>query len=282
MTSQRTILITGATGKQGGAVCRALIGSDFRLRALTRKPDGESAKALVKAGVELVTGDLDDAVSLRTALDGAWGAFAVQNTWEAGVEREEEQGHRFARVAREAGVQHFVYSSVGSAERGTGIPHFDNKYRVEGTVRSLGFPSHVILRPVFFMENLTSPWFLQGDKLAAALQPETRLQMVAVRDIGRIGARAFIDASRLRGREIEIAGDTATMPQVAAALTEARRTKIPFQQVPIEAIRAQSADFAAMLEWFDRVGYGADIPALDREFGQMTRLWEWLRTESAA
>ncbi|MBI5488602.1 MAG: NmrA/HSCARG family protein [Deltaproteobacteria bacterium] len=279
MANQRTILITGATGKQGGAVCRALIGSDFRLRALTRKPDGEPAKALAKAGVELVAGDLNDAVSIRTALDGAWGTFAVQNTWEAGVEREEEQGHRFARVAREAGVQHFVYSSVGSAERGTGIPHFDNKYRVEGTVRSLGFPSHVILRPVFFMENLTSPWFLRDGKLLAALAPETRLQMVAVSDIGRVGARAFVDAARMRGREIEIAGDTATMPQVAAALTEARHTKVPFERIPIEAVRAQSGDMATMLEWFDHVGYGADIPALDREFGPMTRLWDWLRTQ---
>ena len=82
--------------------------------------------------------------------------FAVQNTWEAGVAGEEEQGKRIATARAEAGVQHFVYTSVGSAHRKTGIPHFDNKSRVEDTVRGLKFPSHVILRPVFFMENLTS------------------------------------------------------------------------------------------------------------------------------
>ena len=98
--------------------------------------------------------------------------FAVQNTWEAGVAGEEEQGKRIATLAREAGVQHFVYTSVGSADRKTGIPHFDNKYRVEDTIRGLGFPSHVILRPVFFMENLISPWFLNGDNLHAAMRSD--------------------------------------------------------------------------------------------------------------
>ena len=97
-----------------------------------------------------------------------WGVFAVQNTWEAGVEKEEEQGKRLAKIARDKGVQHFVYSSVGSAHKKTGIPHFENKFRVEQTVKQLGFPSHVILRPVFFMENLPTPWFLNGDKLIDA------------------------------------------------------------------------------------------------------------------
>ena len=157
MTTERTILITGVTGKQGGAVAHALKGSGFKLRGLTRKPDSDQAKALAREGVEIVAGDLDDESSLRKALAGVWGVFAVQNTWEAGVEKEEEQGKRQARLAREAGVQHYVYSSVGSAHKKTGIPHFDNKWRIEETVRGLQFPSHVVLRPVFFMENLLSP-----------------------------------------------------------------------------------------------------------------------------
>ena len=169
MANERTILITGATGRQGGAVARALAGKGFKMRALTRKPESDAAKALAKTGAEVVHGDLDDAASLEKALRGVWGVFSVQNTWEAGVEKEEEQGKRLAKLAREAGVQHFVYSSVGSAHRKTGIPHFENKWRVEETVRGLGFPSYVILRPVFFMENLTSPWFLNGDKIYAAL-----------------------------------------------------------------------------------------------------------------
>jgi uncharacterized protein YbjT (DUF2867 family) len=154
MTSNRTILITGVTGKQGGAVARALEGAGFNLRGLTRKPDSEPAAALAHQGVEIIKGDLDDEASLRSALAGAWGVFGVQNAGEAGVEREEAQGKRLATLAREAGVEHYVYTSVGSAHKGTGVPHFDNKWRIEETVRGLRFPSHVILRPVFFMENL--------------------------------------------------------------------------------------------------------------------------------
>jgi uncharacterized protein YbjT (DUF2867 family) len=158
MTSDRTILITGVTGHQGGAVARALQGSGFSLRGLTRKPDSERAAALARHGVDVVKGDLDDGATLRRALAGVWGVFGVQNTWEAGVEREEAQGKRLATLAREAGVAHYVYTSVGSAHTRTGIPHFDNKWRIEETVRGLRFPSHVILRPVFFMENLLAPY----------------------------------------------------------------------------------------------------------------------------
>src|SRR5260370_5016056 len=174
----RTILITGVTGNQGGAVAQTLQGSGFRLRGLTRKPESERAAALARHGVDVVKGDLDDEATLRRALAGAWGVFGVQNTLEAGVEREEEQGKRLATLARKAGVEHYVYTSVGSAQKQTGIPHFDNKWRIEETVRGLRFPSHVILRPVFFMENLLAPFSLQGSTLAWALPPATQLQMI--------------------------------------------------------------------------------------------------------
>jgi uncharacterized protein YbjT (DUF2867 family) len=277
-TAARTILITGATGQQGGAIARHLAGTGFRLKGLTRDPGSDAAKALAARGVEPVAGDLDDAASLAAAVAGAWGVFAVQNTWTAGVEGEEAQGKRLAQVAREQGVQHYVYSSVGSADRQTGIPHFDNKYRVEATVRALAFPSHVIIRPVFFMSNLPSPWFLQGDTLMTAMKPDTRLQMIAVDDIGRIGAHAFTHAGEMAGEELDIAGDAATMTEVAAVLSTALGRTITFQPIPIDAVRQNSADFAAMLEWFESTGYHADIPALERRFGPLTKLADWART----
>src|ERR1700753_3366026 len=171
------MLITGVTGNQGGAVARALQGGGFHLRGLTRKPDSVRAAALARQGVDIVKGDLDDEAALRRALVGAWGVFGVQNTGEAGVEREEAQGKRLATLARQAGVEHYVYTSVGSAHKRTGIPHFDNKYRIEETVRDLRFPSHVILRPVFFMEHLLAPFSLQGATLALALGESTQVKM---------------------------------------------------------------------------------------------------------
>jgi uncharacterized protein YbjT (DUF2867 family) len=281
MSANNTILVTGATGKQGGALIRELAGKSFHLCAMTRHPEGAAAQKLRESGVEVVAGDLDDEASLKRAVAGAWGVFAVQNTWEAGVEREEEQGKRLARVAKDAGVQHYVYASVGSADRHTGIPHFDNKARVEDTVRALKFPSYAICRPVFFMENLTSPWFLNGDTIYSALDPATVLQMIAVADIGKYAARLFIDADRLHGREIDIAGDARTLPETAAVLGRAFGRSINYVQIPLEEVRKNSEDFAIMLDWFNRVGYDADIEGTAREFGiTPTRLDQWASMQS--
>jgi uncharacterized protein YbjT (DUF2867 family) len=279
----KTILITGLTGHQGGAVAQALQGKGFHLRGLTRKPDSERAAALTRSGVDVdvVKGDLDDEATLRRALAGAWGVFGVQNAQEAGVEREEAQGKRLATLAREAGVEHYVYTSVGSADKRTAVPHFDSKWRIEETVRGLRFPSHVILRPVFFMENLLAPYSLQGSTLTVALGPGTKLQMIAVGDIGWFGARAFTDAAALSGREIDLAGDVRTMPEAAEILTEALGRPIAFAQTPIEQVRQYSKDTALMLEWFERVGYSADIAGLEREFGRaLTKLPDWARGQT--
>jgi uncharacterized protein YbjT (DUF2867 family) len=277
MANERTVLITGATGKQGGATARALAGKGFKLRAMTRNPDSAAAKAVAsEAAAEIVQGDLNDAGSLRNALKGVWGVFAVQNTWEAGVQGEEDQGKRLANLAREAGVQQYVYSSVGSAHRKTGIPHFDNKYRIEDTIRAAGFPSYVIFRPVFFMENLTSPWFLNGDVIYAAMRPDLKLQMIAVDDIGKYVSRGFTNADKLNRREIDLAADELTMPDAAMALSRGLGRNISFVEIPISEVRKNSEDFAAMLEWFDRVGYDVDIPSLEREFGTKgTKLVDW-------
>jgi uncharacterized protein YbjT (DUF2867 family) len=278
--SQRgVVLVSGATGQQGGAIARELLDAGWRVRAMTRRAEADVARALAQRGAEVVRGDLNDEGSLRRALEGAWGAVGVQNTWEAGVEGEEEQGKRFAGVAKDAGVQHLLYQSVGSAHRNTGIPHFDNKWRVEQTIRELGLPSWTVLRPVFFMENLTSPWFkpyIDQGTLAIGMKPETKLQMIAVRDIGKYGLRAFEQHERLNGRAIDIAGDELTGPEAAAILSEVAGRPITFYQVPIEQVRAGSMDFALMLEWFDAVGYDVDVERTGKEFGvRPTRFREW-------
>lgn len=274
------IVVTGATGKQGGAVARELLGAGHRVRAMTRHPEGVAARALAVAGAEVVQGDFDDAASLRRVLEGAWGTFAVQNTWEAGVVKEEEQGIRYAEVAREMGVQHYVYTSVESAHLDTGIPHFDNKWRVEQRVRELRFPSWVILRPAFFMDNFLLPNFKDGikqGKLAVALEPTTPLQMIAVEDIGRFGRLAFDQWERLNGRGLNLAGDELTMPEAAAIFTRALGRKVEFVQVPIQEIRSFSEEYAVMLEWFDDTGYSADIEGTTGEFAiPPTRLADWV------
>ena len=269
-TETKVILVTGATGQQGGATARELLAAGHAVRAMTRRPDGDAANALRALGAEVVRGDLDDPSSVASALKGAWGVFAVQNTWEAGVEQEEVQGKRIAELASAAGIQHFVYASVQSADRKTGIPHFDNKGRVEEAVAGAGFPSYVILQPVFFMENFATPWFkpaIDQGMVAVGIDAGTTLQMVAVRDIGKYGRIAFEKSKELNGRRIGIAGDELTMPQVAEIISRAAGRKVTHFQVPQDEVRKFSEDFAIMLEWFDRVGYSVDITATAKEFG---------------
>lgn len=261
------ILVTGATGRQGGATARHLLDGGFRVRAMTRKPDGRRARNLKKLGAEVVYGDFDDAASLENALRGVWGAHSVQNSWEAGVERETEQGTRFAELARKAGVGHFVYSSVASAHRNTGIPHFESKWKVEEAVRGLDFPSYTIIRPVFFMENFLAEWFLPGilkGKLRMGMKPDTPLQMIAVDDIGRFARFAFEDHEKMNGVALDIAGDENTMVESAVILSGAIGHTIEFEELSKEEVRKWSVDFAIMLEWFDAVGYNADIPKLKK------------------
>ena len=155
MTDRRergAVLVTGATGRQGGAATEHLLRAGFPVRALVRDPQKRRARDLAEKGAELVRGDLDDPASLESALGGVYGVFSVQNFFQAGYEGEIRQGALLADVAKAAGVSHFVYSTVGSAHRETGISHFESKRRVEEHVRALGIP-YTILRPVFFMHN---------------------------------------------------------------------------------------------------------------------------------
>jgi len=282
MNKENLILITGATGKQGGSVAKELLSRGFKVRAMTRKPESDEAKELAKLGAEVVYGDLDNSESIEKALDGCWGTFAVQNTWEAGVEKEEEQGKRFAEAAKKKNIQFYFYSSVGSAHRGTGIPHFDNKWRVEEKIRSLKFPFYTIMRPVFFMENIASPWFkpaIDNGQLAAGMEPGTKLQMIAVNDIGKYGLWIFENHDKLNGRAIDIAGDELTMPEAAELISKAKGEKVTFSQVPIEEIKKFSEDYALMLEWFDKVGYDADIDKHSKESGiKPTKFADWAKT----
>src|SRR5215208_4491083 len=212
---KRGILVSGATGQQGGATALNLLERGFAVRALTRDPEKAAARELAEFGAEVVSGDLEDRASIERVLDGVYGVFSVQHFMEAGVEGEVRQGVLLADAARAAGVEHLVYSSVGSAHRETGIPHFESKWEVEEHVRSSGVP-YTVLRPVFFMQNwefMREP--ILGGMLPQPLDPDKPFQMVDANDIGVFAAMAFENPDRWIGREVDLAGDEKTMPEIA-------------------------------------------------------------------
>ncbi len=273
------ILVTGATGKQGGTTARELLRRRWRVRALVRNPQKPAAQALARSGAEIVQGNLDDRASVERALRGAAGVYSVQNFWETGAEREIGQGKTLADAAMAAGVEHFVYSSVGGADRRSGLSHFESKWQIEEHIRSLGLP-HTIFRPVFFMDNYESPAFrtgiLQG-QLAMGLTPTRTLQMIAVADIGIFAAMAFERPQEFLGKALEIAGDELTIPRAAEILSGVVGKPVRFIEQPIEQVRAFSKEYAEMYEWFVAHGYKADIPALRKLHPKLQTFEQWAK-----
>jgi len=283
MTIQtKPILVTGATGQQGGAVARALLGKGQTVRVMTRHP--EKATSLAQAGAEIVQGNLTDQADLQMALRGVYGVFAMSTPFEAGMEAEVRQGIMLADAAKQAGIAHYVYTSVGSASRDTGIPHFDSKWRVEQHIRQIGLPA-TILRPVWFMENFTT--FAKPSAegvLMLPMKPATKLAMVALKDIGEFGAAAFLRPKDFLGQAIDLAGDDLTMPETAVLLTKAMGRPIRFQEFPMDqAEAAMGHDLATMFRWFNEVGYAIDIPWLKQQFGiPLTTFADWIKTMDRA
>jgi uncharacterized protein YbjT (DUF2867 family) len=271
MSTKRSVLVTGATGQQGGAVARALLSRGHRVRALTRKPDSDAARQLMSAGADLVTGDLGDAASVLKAASSVGTMFLMGNSYEAGIEDETRQGIIAAEAAKSAGVGHLIYSSVADANKKTGIPHFESKYLVEKHVAGLGIP-YTISAPVAFMENIVAPWSIgalrQGTH-AFAMPPKRVLQLVALADIGAFVAALVERREQVFAKRFDFAGDELSGEEQAKILSRAIGRPINYQEIPIAAARQQSEDLALMLEWFDRVGYDVDIATLHRDFSEV-------------
>ncbi len=281
---ERLIVVCGATGSQGGAVTRRLLDRGFRVRALTRDPHKPEAQALAEQGAEVVQGDMEDRSAMEGVLvEGIYGVFSVQNFWETGYDREVQQGKIVADAAKMAGVEHFVYSSVGSAHRQTGIPHFESKWEIEEHVRQIGLP-YTILRPVFFMQNWEwmREYILEGT-LTQPLDPDKPFQQVAVEDVGAFAAIAFEHPNEWIGREVDLAGDEQTMPEIAETFGRIIGKEISYYQVPWDQFEEQMGEEGAvMYRWFNEVGYEANIAALRQAYPELTTFEQYLRSHGWA
>jgi uncharacterized protein YbjT (DUF2867 family) len=265
MTQKLTVVVTGATGKQGGSVARGLLERGHKVRAITRDPNSNQAKSLADAGATLVAASLEDTAEIRKALEGATSLFAMTTPF-GGSDAEIRQGVAAVDAAKAAGV-HLVFTSVGSANRHTGVPHFDSKYEVEKHIAKIGVRA-TILAPVAFMENL---YFIKEQLAtgvyASALAPTRALAQVAVPDIGAVAIQVLEDSPRFTGKRFDLAGDELTGNEVVAILSQVIGRPFSYFQVPLDVVRQRMGEDAVKLyEWFDRVGFTVDRAALRREF----------------
>jgi uncharacterized protein YbjT (DUF2867 family) len=247
--------------------------------AFTRDPKSKAAKALLEKGVEVVQGDMEDASSLDGALRGVYGVYSVQDFWSVGAKREVVQGKNLADAAKKAGVDHFVYSSVGGAERNTGIGHWESKWEIEKHIRKLGLPA-TVFRPSAFMENYyvdqVEIGILQG-KLFDPVHGDKPYQTIASDDIGGFVALAFERPKDFMGLELEIAGSELTNRQAAEVFGKVLGRPVEFQEVPIPPVN----EFQEMFDWFNEKGFNANIAQLHKKYPdvRLRTLEQWLYDE---
>jgi len=282
--NSKIILVTGATGRQGSAVIRHLLPHGWKLRALTRRTEGPAVKQLLDQGIEVVTGDMEDPSSLVRVTRGVYGVYSVQDFWSVGVTREVLQGKNIADAAKNAGVEHFVFSSAGGAERNSGIDHFASKWEIEEHIRKLALPA-TIIRPAGFMENYyidqVEIGILKG-KLVDPVQADKPYQTIATDDIGAFVALAFARPKEFIGKTLEIAGSELTNLEAAKVFSRVLGKPVKFQKLPLAVVKLfMGKEFYQMFRWFNEAGFEADIPALRKSYPEihLHTLEEWLLEE---
>jgi uncharacterized protein YbjT (DUF2867 family) len=278
--TNQIILVTGATGRQGGATARHLLANGWQVRAIARDLDTPAAQVLQQSGAEVVQADNENIASLETVMRGVYGVFSVQPAV-FGYETEVRQGKNIADAAKAVGVQHFVYTSVGGAEGQSRVRKL-GKWEIEQYIQVLGLPV-TILRPANFMEDIIGPRFgAPGGTFSIALKPDVPMRLIATDDIGALAALMFEQPNIYLGKIIEIAGDSLTPPQIAAAISHATEHSISYVQIPLETIRQQNTDVAQVFYFLNEIGYQTDIPALHKLYPDLTKFATWLQKEGKA
>jgi len=253
MSDRKIIAVVGATGAQGGGLARAILDDPdggFALRAITRNPDSDNAKALAAAGAEVVAADLDDEASLVRALDGAYGAYFVTNFWEHfSPEKETAQAGNLARAAKQAGLKHVIWSTLEDTRKWVPldddrmptlldnykVPHFDAKGAADVLFTEAGVPTTFLLTS-FYWDNFIhfglGPTKGPDGRYAITIPVgDGKVPGMAVEDIGRCAYGIFQQGDELIGQTVAISSDHLTGPEMAAALGRAMDMDVGFNNV---------------------------------------------------
>ncbi|MGZ8558716.1 MAG: NmrA/HSCARG family protein [Chitinophagaceae bacterium] len=281
MLADKTIFVTGATGKQGGAVVRNLLRHGFNVKALTRNKDSSAAQLLKQKDVDLIQGNLDNTATYSHHLKDADAVFCVLD-FTKGAEKEIRQGIDFVNMAKEYGVKHFLYSSVVGADGHTGIPHWESKFQIENHIKQTGL-SYTIIRPSSFYENFLIPQVksrLVKGKLVVPTHKNKVQQYISTEDIGKISAAIFINPEKYLGKTLNFAAEQLDGLQVAATFSKVWGKPIGYQQLPWIITRlAMGKDLYKMFSWINKndAVFVKDLDAFKKEFPGLLSLEEWIK-----
>jgi uncharacterized protein YbjT (DUF2867 family) len=275
--SKLYVLVTGVTGNQGGAVASELRKRGHKVRGMTRNPKSDKALALKNESIDVIKGNYDDPATIELALEGINTVFLMGTPFKQGVEAETKQGITFVDIAKKLNIKHLIYTSVGSAHKNTGIPHFESKFKVEEHIRNIKVP-YTIIRPVYFMENFLAPFSLpdlKKGRRSAPMPPDRKLAMISVRDIGRFVAYIIERREEFLGKAIDIASDNISGKESAVIFSQTLGFNIDYYEQDYEDIATFGEDMVLMYKWFNEVGYNIDIDELYRNYPEVG----WLRFE---
>ncbi|MGE0388095.1 MAG: NmrA family NAD(P)-binding protein [Gammaproteobacteria bacterium] len=295
MNAPSLVLVTGATGAQGGAAARALLRAGIPVRILARNPDAPAARALAALGAQVARGDFDDPASLDAACAGAGGAFLVPLVGR----HERRYGRAFVEAARRAGIAHLVHTSVCGTNVhrsfprwGTGYWYEDYwtaKWDVEEMVRNAGFARWTVLCPAFLADNFIPPKVdsmfpdLRRGEIVTAMRADTVLQMTSAADVGAFACAAFTRAGEFAGQNIDLAAEAPTIAEIAATLGRVLGRDIRAITLAPDEVRArgQNVGWVRSQEWTNEFGYRASIPALARYGVPLLSLADWTAAHRA-
>ena len=258
MTTNKTVAVTGATGKQGGAVADQLLKAGFQVRAITRNPNSAAAEKLKQKGAEVVAADMNDIDSLKKALQGADSVFSVQNFWEKGVGYDGEIKHakNLVDAAKSAGIKYIVQASIADTEKAPGVKHWECKAVVEDYVKKSGI-TYTFLGETLFMDNFVDPknGAMMLPFISGILKKDKHLHMTAVKDIGAVALAAFQNPDQYAGTKINIAGDSLTVAEIRAIYNKNMPKKAPSYAIPSWLSCLLSKDLAKQLKWNNNPGW---------------------------
>lgn len=292
------ILVTGATGTQGGAVARRLLGEGHEVRALVRDPAAPSAKDIEAWGAVLVPGSFDDRESLLAAASGAQAVFSVQPAPQADPDSERKEARALVAAARQAGADHFIHTSVsntgsfrsmaGWGEGRWARNYWESKADAEALAADAGFRHLTILRPAFMMENFIEPKSrgmfpdLAKGEIVAAIEPDTRIALVAADDIAAAVSIAIADPRGFAGEPLELAGDWLTLPEIARTMSRTGLGEVTARTLGPSALieRGQFAGWVETQEWMNIVGYPARPEAMMRRGLTPTSFAAWAQRQA--
>lgn len=268
-----TVLVGGATGRQGNAVVDQLLARGYKVRGLTRNLESKRAERVAAKGIELVQGNYGDPESLLAAMQGVEKVFFYSGF----SSNEVEEGKNVIAAAKASGVKHLIYSSGAAAEPGIGMEGV-GMMQIERAIVDSGVP-YTVFRPVAFMENFDP---LKADTVENGFRdsrgPDRMLYFISIPDIGFFVAEAFDNPDEWIGEALNIASDKMTVREYVTTVSDVMGREIAYHQLPLEEyLEIYPKPMRPLFRWYHEAGYSANVEGFRARYPNLITLEQHLR-----